>query len=254
MLGGPKAEAAGAAFWVGGIEGEGPEAALVAPWALHVLLGAGGQDGLVGRAAQPDPLCLVSPQPRAASPDSVREAPGPRWPLTLQWHWPVRGSHRLGTEPASWQSQGRQLGKPWKPGAQASQRRPVTLGLHLPEGVQRLAASPPPDLSHCTETAGGPTRWQTPKACPSPTRPERVPSVAMPPNPGPARGHGDSPAAQLTCTGHCPHHRWGQRAPGPRALSSHTPHSPPGGGNRRSGAGRRRSQVGRCAAGKRIGL
>lgn len=79
----------------------------------------------------------------------------------------MRGSHRLGTEPASWQSQGRQPGKPWKPGAQASQRRPVTLGLHLTEGVQRLAASPPPDLSCCTETAGGP-RGGGPQGVPLP--------------------------------------------------------------------------------------
>lgn len=60
-LSGPEAEAAGAAFGVGGIEGEGPEAALVTPWALHVLLGAGGQDGSVGRA-------LHSPTRSASSP------------------------------------------------------------------------------------------------------------------------------------------------------------------------------------------
>lgn len=54
-LGGPEAEAAGAALGVGSIEGEGPEAALVTPRALHVLLGAGGQHGSVGRVPHPCP-------------------------------------------------------------------------------------------------------------------------------------------------------------------------------------------------------
>lgn len=44
-LRGPKAETAGAALGIGGIQGEGPKAALVTPGALHVLLAAGRQGG-----------------------------------------------------------------------------------------------------------------------------------------------------------------------------------------------------------------
>lgn len=76
-LGGPKAEAAGAAFWVGSVQEEGPQAALVTPQALHVLLGAGGQGRSVGHVlwARP-PWLAVTRSLTGWVPRIGREAPG----------------------------------------------------------------------------------------------------------------------------------------------------------------------------------
>lgn len=44
---------------------------------------------------------------------------------------------------------------------------------------------------------------------PLPRRGESTLSGTAIPDPGPTPAHGDSPTAPLTCTGHCPRHRWG---------------------------------------------
>ncbi|XP_029773853.1 laminin subunit alpha-5, partial [Suricata suricatta] len=87
-----------------------------------------------------------------------------RWgarPLTLQWHWPVTGSHTLGMEPASSQSQGRQLGASIprdtspRPGPTKSASSGLTSQNHRPSGTCTVTPLTLPDSAPTDEDLHG---------------------------------------------------------------------------------------------------
>lgn len=93
---GPEAEAAGAAFGVGGVQREGPEAALVTPGALHVLLGQegrAGQSAHAGRLAS-SPRLPGSPDRLRTRQDMAARAPGDPRPSPCSSTGPCRGRTR----------------------------------------------------------------------------------------------------------------------------------------------------------------
>lgn len=73
----PEAEASGAALGVSSVQGEGPKAALVAPWALHILLrgDGGGDKGQSAASPEAKPCHPLTPK-------SCQEAPATKRPFS----------------------------------------------------------------------------------------------------------------------------------------------------------------------------